>query len=273
MRTGILLIAIVLGFAYSDARAGEPAPEAHGSGISVVGVASAPVRPEVVEISATLSAEAELANDARVKERDARQRVVDALTASSPGVAVEFRGISVNPVFDAGAMAMQRQQQLMIQNGIVVQMQQNGAETARKFGVTEQVRLVLKDADKMETPKLVETVLRLIDAARASGLQVGQLPANNLGTAPGGQAPMPPLVVCKTSDSPAARGQVYKAAMQDARKKAEQLAEVAGVKVGKVTDVRELDAPAPGADPASVSAQLNELSLNVRLSVQFEIVR
>jgi uncharacterized protein YggE len=145
------------------------------------------------------------------------------------------------------------------------------------------VRLVLKDADKLETAKLIETVIRLIDTARESGLQIGQINPNNVNaysTTPA--PPPPPLIVCKASNNAAVREQAYKAAIEDARKKATVLALLSGVKIGKVVGIQEMDGPvgaaqaaqAPGQSPDSEisSVLLGELSLNVRLGVRFEIV-
>jgi len=279
----------VIALACAAARASDAADAARAPGISVVGVASVQVKPSVVEVSATLSAEAELANDARVKARDARQRVVDALAAKFPGVTVESRGVSLNPAVDPALAAAMQRQQILILNGAVVQGQQNQADANRRFGVTEQLRLVLKDADKLEMPKLVEVVVRLVDAARESGLQFAQ---PNAGIAsPFSSAPVTPpgpLVVCRASDNAAAaREQAYKAAIDDAKQKASRLAELAGLKVGKVVGIQELDAPAgsataaPSVQPAANAGQdaglaaalIGELTLNVRLAVQFETVK
>ena len=286
MRTSILMTAVCLLSAAAGAE-DRAAAGGRGSEISVIGVASAQVKPSVVEIGATLSAEGELANDARVKERDARQKVIDTMKTRAPEVALEFRGISVNPVFDASAIAMARQQQIMIQNGMVVQMQQNQQQDIpRRYGVTEQVRLVLKDTDKLDAAKLVETVVRLIDIARESGLSVGQLNINNVTSYSSTSIqPPPPLIVCKASNGATVREEAYKAAMEDARKKASALAGIAGVKIGKVVGVEEMEAGGQGAQSsqtgqaaqkgteAAISSELvGELSLNVRLGVRFEIV-
>jgi uncharacterized protein YggE len=279
MRTSILMTAVVL--VVTAARAADPEGAGRGAEISVVGVAERQVKPSVVEISATLSADAELANDARVKERDARQKVIDSVQAKCPGVALEFKGISINPLFEPGAMAMARQQQIMIQNGMAVQMGQNGTDLPRRYGVTEQVRLVLKDTDKLDPAKLIETVVRLVDSARECGLQIATLNMNNLGVYSAVPTPPPaPLIICRAADNAAARGQAYKAAMEDARKKAAALADLSGVKLGKVIGIREMEAPTDAKAQASsqnqdsdiTSSLLGELSLSVRLGVRFEIV-
>ncbi|HEX4796989.1 MAG TPA: SIMPL domain-containing protein [Humisphaera sp.] len=279
MRISILLIVVaqLAAFAHAE-QAGEPTT---GPGIAVIGAASVPLKPSAIELSATLSAEAELANDARVKERDARQRVADALEARSPGIKIESRGVIVNPIIDPALLAAQQRQQVLIQNGVVVQMQQNQQEINRRVSVVEQLRLVLKDTDKLETNQLLEKVARLMDAAREAGLQFGQPNLNSYGSYAAQSMPAWPLIVCKASNPAAVRDQAYKAAMEDARQKASALAEVAGVKIGKVIAVRELDAPAePSPRAASLNTEaglssvlIGELSLTVRLSVQFEIVK
>ena len=77
MRTSILMTAVCL--LATMARAEDVGLSGgRGAEIAVIGVATAQVKPSAVEIGATLSAEGELANDARVKERDARQKIIDA---------------------------------------------------------------------------------------------------------------------------------------------------------------------------------------------------
>jgi uncharacterized protein YggE len=90
------------------------------------------------------------------------------------------------------------------------------------------------------------------------------------------------LIVCKASNGAAVREEAYKAAIDDARKKASALAELSGVKIGKVVGVDEMESSAQipqsgpsaqkSADAVLSSELLGELSLNVRLGVRFEIV-
>ena len=42
------------------------------------------------------------------------------------------------------------------------------------------------------------------------------------------------MVICRAQDSAAVREEAYKAALEDARQKASKLAEISGVKIGKV---------------------------------------
>jgi hypothetical protein len=199
-------------------------------------------------------------------------------------VKVESHGIAINPVIDAASLAMQRQQQIMIQQGVIVRVPQNQQDMTRRINVTEQIRLVLNDADKLERPKLVEMLVRVIDAARDSGLQFDQ-PSMNYNGVYSTASPQTasPLISCKVPDSVAVRKQVYKAALEDARQKAAVLAALAGMKVGKVIAFRELDGASEPSQPMPSqnvsnpdglsSALIGELSVNVRLAVDFEMVQ
>jgi len=257
-----------------------------GQGISVIGVGVTTVKPSVVEVRATLSADSELANDARVKERDARQRVSEALDARSPGIVVESAGISINPMIDPSVQALQARvaQQVVIQNGVMMQVPQNTVDTSRRVSVSEQLRLVLKDADQLETPRLVETVLKLIDIGREAGLQIGQpnfSTANGVTTIQASSLQAPgPLITCRAADTSAVRDAAYKAAIEDARQKASRLAELSGVKIGKVIGIQELDngvaqsvTIVANQEGSLSSNSLGEMPVRVRLNVQFEIVK
>ena len=275
MRLSLLLIAVCL--LVSIARAGDSVADERTPAISVIGSGSAQFKPAVVEISAWLSAEAELVNDARVRVHDARQRAADAVE-KIPGVKLESRGLTINPPLDPNAL-INAQRQMIVQNGVVMNMP-NQQNFARRISVIEQVRVVLRDANKLESAKLIETVAQLIDNARDAGLQIG--PVNTSAGVLGAMAqPQPsyPLIVCKASNSSAVREQAYKSAIEDARQKASVLAGAAGLKVGKVIAVREMEtasdpATGPQAQEADVSSLLlGELTMNVRLAVQFEIAK
>src|SRR5256885_9462870 len=68
-----LFRSIVIAQLVSAARAGQAREPVNGPGISVVGAASTPLRPSIVELRTTLSTEAEREDDARVKAREDRK--------------------------------------------------------------------------------------------------------------------------------------------------------------------------------------------------------
>jgi uncharacterized protein YggE len=270
-RLGALCAVVAVLFAIASARADD-------AGITVAGVGTVKGQPTVVEIGSSVSGEGELANDASVKYRDAKKRAVAALDAlKNPDISVESKGFAVNQATDPAA------QQRMMQG--------MGADpnAKSKVQVTEDLKVLLKNADKLEPEKLMETILKIIDTSRDSGLSIGpgamnyyqmQMAAQN------GQSMS--MISFKIPDPSDLREKAYKLAIDDAKAKANRLAELSGVKLGHIVSVQDQDAGKN--DPnmynywyqmaqsnknqgdASLSSNVfGEIALSVHLVVQFEI--
>ena len=251
-------------------------------GITVAGAGQAKAKPTVVEINATVAGEAELAADAVVKYRDAKKKAIAALLALKiPSLSIESNGYSVGDAADPS-------QQAAVLQG------RGGAAGKQKVQVTEQLRLVLKDADKLNNDALMDTVLKVLDAGRDAGLTIGppalsgyaQMIQMQMG---GGQGQS--LVAFKIADPGAIREEAYRQAMADAKAKAEHLASLAGVKLGRILSVQEGAAPkgqdnnnylamimamsgmGSSNDQDPMSTNLSEIPLKVALTVQFEIAK
>jgi uncharacterized protein YggE len=215
----VVLVMVVGGAAFAEGAAG----------IVVVGTGVAKARPTQVQIECTLSGEAELAADATVKFRDAKKRALAAIAGmKNSDLTVESGGLSVNNVMDA-------QSQMMMMQG------RGGTGGKPRVQILEKSRIVLANADKMEPEALLDLVLKVLDVAKDAGFQVGPPPANSnnyyeqqmrafMGTA---------VVAFKVPDAKKLQEQAYKAAIGEAREKAEKLAELSGVKLGKVVAVQE----------------------------------
>jgi uncharacterized protein YggE len=288
-KTNTLLVttAILLAFLAAPlARAAEESPEGPGSnggsGISVAGTGEVKGKPTVVEIGANVAGEAELAADAIVKYRDARRRAVEALNGLKlAGLKVDSGGFAVNQGVDsAQAQAI---------------MQGNAAPGGKqRVTVSEQLKLTLTGADKMKDEELMDIVLKILDTGRDAGLQIGrpgprnyyemQMFYNNGGGQQGS------LVAFKLVEPDAMREQAYKAAMDDAKKKASRLANLAGVKLGRIVSVKDAVAIngansqnaammamygviAPQEANELSSGVFKEISVKVNLAVQFEIAK
>lgn len=268
-----LLLVMALLFFDGVARADDSS-----AGITVSGTAKVMAKPNAVEILTYVSGDAELTADAVVKYRDARKRAVAALDALKiPTLSIESNGFSVKDWVDAVA-----QQQAMMRG-------QMAGNSKQKVSVGEQLRLVLKDADKVDQAALMDTMLKVLDTAKDAGLTIGNgeprgFNYNNPITAN-------PLITFKVTDTTALREQAYKQAMDDAKAKAQRLADLAGVKIGRIISVRDgtnapsgalrvenPEGPSPILRPAAADVA-NELSSNVladipltvSLTVQFEI--
>jgi len=246
-----------------------------GGGITVTGSGEAKARPTSVEMSAIVTGEAELAADAVVKFKDSRRRAVKAIEELKiASLSIESKGFTLNQGMDPNA-------QQMMMRGMAP------STSKQRVQVTEPLRLVIKDVDKMNDEDLMNTVLKVIDAGRDAGLTVGgPMPQNyyqmqimmQQGNAPG-------MASFKIADPAALREQAYAKAIENARFKAERLARLAGVKLGKVTSVQDSVVQAPQAQVVYVygnqqqqaseteltSPVAGDITMNVRLTVQFAI--
>jgi uncharacterized protein YggE len=241
------------------------------SGITVSGSGKASGKPTVIEIPCLVSGDAELTADALVKYRDARKHAVEAIDGLKiPGLSIESKGYSVKDYVDQTA----QQQAMMRGQGVV--------SSKQKISVVEQLKIVIKDADKMDQSTVMDTMLKVLDTVRDAGLTLGDGTPRNVNYYP--PPPLPALINFKIADSSALREAAYKQAMEDARTQAQKLADLAGVKLGRIISVHdagqkagrpnqdENGSPQPSSDEL-VSSTFDEIPLAVKLTVQFEIAK
>ena len=76
-----------------------------GRGIAVAGTGESKGKPSIVELSGTVTGEAELASDAITKYRDNRQRAVEAMdNLKIEGLKVKGSGVSISSALSPQAM-------------------------------------------------------------------------------------------------------------------------------------------------------------------------
>jgi hypothetical protein len=228
-------------------------------------------------VEASVAGEAELAADAVVKYRDARKRAVAALEGLKiDGLSVESNGSAVTTAFDAQAA-------MMAQRGMAT------AAPKQRVSVGEQLKIVLKGADKMEPQALMDATLRVLDTAKDSGLILGDPMANSVYAYQTGQAQPQGLAEFRLGDPEPVRQQAYKAAVEDARAKAQKLADLSGVKLGPIASIEE-NFPAPDkGNPENyyeymyamqnrhtdefTTKTFSDIDVKVNLVVRFEIAK
>lgn len=251
---------------------------ADDGGISVSGVGIAKGRPTVVEINTRIVGEADVAADADAKYRDLKKKAVTELEAlKDPNLSMEFGGPSVGLAPDPGA-------QMRLVQGIAPD------NSKRRVQVSEQLKLVMKDIEKLDKDALLAAVLKVVDTARQAGLQVGDTPSNYIQAQLQAQTGTNPeaIAVFKVPDRSELEAQAYEKAVADARAKAERIAKVSGVKLGRVLLVQDqatsqegnqlllaaIYSSAASATPESKevqSAAMAEIPVTVRITVKFEI--
>ena len=248
-------------------------------GITVNGSGEVKGRPTQVQITATVSGDAELAADAIVKYRDARRRGMEALERlKMENLVIESDGFAVNQGVDANA-------QQMMMRGMAT------ASVKQHVTVVERMRLLIKTPQNLEPEGLMDTVLKVIDTARDAGLTVGPAVPTNYyqwqyynQTGEGGS-----MVSFRIPDPAALRDEAYKLAMDDARKKAKRLADLAGVRLAGITSVTDsvpvkdnnsqqmymmyaYGGMPPRTDDSNLSSNVfGDIKVTVNLTVQFRI--
>src|SRR5205814_4683550 len=111
----------------------------------------------------------------------------------------------------------------------------------QKVEVSEKMTLRLTGTDQLETEKVLEMILKLIDTSRDAGLALGPPAARNYYEMQI-QAQMgrgASLAMFKITDASALKEKAFKLAMDDARQQATRLAQLGGVKLGRNIRVRE----------------------------------
>jgi len=263
---------------YVRAQVAPAGAAAETDAISVTGTAQVKAKPTEVEIGALVSGEAELTNDALVKYRDAKKRAVAAIEALKlPGLSIESMGVSVNQAIDPQAA------QMMMQGRVAANLPKP------KIQASESLKVVIKGVEKANTEQLMEMVMKVIDTGRDAGLQIGPPTPTNYYQYQMAMQQGQGMNIAnfKVGDPATQRDEAYKQAMDDAKKKAQKLADLAGVKIGRIVSVTDggqvslaqqqqvyYGMPQPVQDPNELtSTMLGDIPLRVTVMVQFEIVK
>lgn len=198
-------------------------------GITVEGSGEVRSVPDVVEINLKLSARGELTDDAVVKHRDARKRALETFKALKlDNLKLDEKDLSLKP---GNAQEM-------------MQMMWGGMPAAQnkrtQIEVASTLRARLVDVAKVPTEELMSTIGKLLDAAQDSGAGLGMSDSDMMMMRYYGNMQQSALVKFIVTNIAEIREKAYDQAVADARKRAERLARLNGVKLGAVIAVDEL---------------------------------
>ena len=239
--------------------------------LAVSGTGQIEVRPDVMEISATVMASGELTNDVLKKFRANRRRGVDAVKKlKMNGLEIKGSGISVI----SNAITQQFQQRFG-------NMQQQGAASHTTF--TETLTFAVPGIDRLTDDQVQDLATKILDAAKDAGLTLGH---------PNEQNPYyfnynsyrPQVVFFRLANAEASRQKALDLAATDARNKAGQMAKRLNLNIGKAVLVRDTSsrqmianrqvvvAGNTDASTADLSPTLHNITVEAFLSVEYEIV-
>ncbi|HEV2968800.1 MAG TPA: SIMPL domain-containing protein [Pirellulales bacterium] len=196
------------------------------SGITVTGKGEIVAKPDVVEIKLRIAGSAELTDDAIVKHRDARDRVLKAFEA------LKLDNLKADDLNLNVHSATSREQAQMIFRG-------NVPNTPAQIEVSSAVRVRLSGIDKTPPDELMKSIGKLLDTAKDSGAAVGPSDEEVAMASRYGRTTTSTMVRFVVSAAEATREQAYQKAVDDARQRAERLAKLHSSKLGPVLSVQE----------------------------------
>jgi uncharacterized protein YggE len=206
--------------------------------LSVTGTARLDVRPDMMEVFATVSGSAELNKDALKKFRTNRRRGVEAIQKLKiDGLEIKGTGVSV------------------ISNAAVQQFQQrfNGMQQATTSHTTfsETLSLNVPGIDHLTDEQVQDLASKILDAAKDAGMSLGQ-PNDSNPYYYNYNSYKPQIVFFRLAHADSVRQKALDQAAKDARTKAEQMAKRLNLTLGKAVAVRD-----------SYSRQFNNARQNV----------
>jgi len=224
MFTGcIMLLAMIAPAAGQSSSA-----DSRSDGISVQGIGERAAKPNQVEVDLQVAGSAELFGDALVKYRDVKRRTLEAYKALNlNNLVIDERGVALGRGDSAEAMQMAMRGQ--VTSGVKF-----------KVELSSKLRIQLTDIAEIPPEQVLETLGKLLDTARDSGADVGPSAAEINMAYRYGRPVTGGISRFVLQDFEALREEAYKAAVADARSRAERLASLNGLKLGRVVSVNEL---------------------------------
>jgi uncharacterized protein YggE len=214
--------------------------------ISVNGIGTAEIKPDVAEIHASVTGNATLASDAIKKFRENRRRAFELLhKLDIKDLVVEGRGPLVNSV-----VANNQQN-----GGVNFNFNINGG-TAQAIGMncTESLIVRVPQIDGMKQEDVINAVVKILDVCKDAGMTVAS-------------------VEFKSTQIETHRTAAIRAAVDTARHKAELLASLAHARVGPILSIQETAAAPTGlenlaqaAADSDATGALNGMNIQVAAS-------
>lgn len=269
-------VLLALGTSTGSAQVVMTDPTGNQAGISVYGTGETVAKPDLVEISLRATAAAELTGDAIIKYRDTKRRTLEAFDKLKlEKLEIEELGVSLSD--QASAEAMQ-----MMWRGMPT------TTTKAKVEISSALQLRLAGIRDNTAEQVMETVGKLLDTAKDSGASIGPTQSEMQMAWRYGQQANSTLVRFIVRDLNKLREEAYESAVNDARKRAQRLAKLNGIKLGEVMSVQEVQVSGDDQqivttpwgqalpnkkphEPEISSEQFTEIPFRVKLLVRFSI--
>lgn len=244
------------------------AAAADDSRLAVIGTAKVEERPDIMEVTANVSASGRMTGDALKKFRANRRRGIEAIEKLKiKGLEVKEAGVSV------------------LSNALVQQFRnrfgnaQQGGDGDSTFNET--LTFVIPGIDRLSDVQVEDLAAKILDAAKDAGLALG-FPNDQNPYYYNANSYRPQVVHFRVSNPEAARQKALDLAAKDARQKAEQMARRLNLNLGKTVQVHDSSRQGVGnrvvvnageTSATETSATLHPMTIEAVLSVEYEIVK
>lgn len=224
-----LLLAASSGLAQAQA-------ESEEGRLSTWGVGEAAGQPNAMVMDLYVSGRGELAEDALVKYRSAKERAMDKFEGMDlEGLDVHEGGMSLQYAYD--------QQQLNQVRQALAQGKESDIQPSVVAG--EAFTLVLRGLDGMNVKARTAAMVKIIETVKDSGLSLGTSGPEMMQQYGYGGKPMSAFEF-RVEGAGEVVERARAAALADAKRRAERLAEQAGLKLGRIVSVSEQPLGVPG---------------------------
>jgi uncharacterized protein YggE len=220
------------------------------AGVTVRGSGEAQAQPDTLEIQVVISGSGQITGDALVKFRDSSRRGQEAYeNLKMDGLAVQAGPL----VFRSGSAAANANMFAAIAGTDQAAAVAGGVEISRAYTIT------LSGIDRLDPDILAERVGQLLDVARDTGATVQTSGGGNaiMLRAMGQAAGMGAAATFVVSDAVGPKREAAANAFADARQRAEQLASLAGGRLGKVVRIGD-QSGGPMREAKSMRAEMIE---------------
>ncbi len=225
---GVLLwvAACPAAWAQSESAAGG---KAANPGISVSGVGTIKGRPDRVRIEVRVQGKAEITDDALVKYRDARRRLIEALDK------LKLENLRTNEQAVSIAAAVSQASYQAMMNGMAAQ-----SDGSNPIEVSGSLQVELAELNELSPEDVLKTVGKVLDTIKDAGGSLGPSSSETMMAMRYGRMPNGTSVKFVLRDFKRLREQAYEQAVEDARTRGSRLAKLNGVKLGQVVAVQEV---------------------------------
>jgi uncharacterized protein YggE len=258
----------------------EPGGKNLGAGISVSGLGMSKGRPDRVRIEVRIQGKAEITDDALVKYRDARRRLIEALDK------LKLKNLRTHEHTVAIAASVSQAAYQAMMNGMATQ-----GESSSPIEVSGNLRVELTGLDELSPEDVLKTVGKVLDTIKDAGGGLGPSSSEAMMAMRYGRMPSGTSVKFVLRDFKRLRELAYEQAVEDARTRGNRLAKLSGVKLGQVVAVQEVHVAGDSGEstvqrtpwywgetgetahePDEISAEtLGDVPVTVRLTLRFEI--